>query len=305
MKNRGFSIIICTRNRFELLKEAVNSLIPQIKNRKDIELLIVDNNSIDDTSKILTLNSCFNLDNIRLVSEKQIGLSYARNTGARISNFDWVCYMDDDAKANTDFVEVMFYTRENYSFDAFGGMFYPWYISPQPKWLPKEVGTMQEFSKETIVLNKGQFIAGGICAFNKELLFKAGAFPIDVGMRGDIIGYGEENYLQLKIRELGGIIGFNSNWIIYHLVATYKYSLKWNLVRFYSKGRDSNAYLEPLSFLKKIILSFRVILVPPYLLILNTPQMLFNKNYFWQNWVLDSFKYSLRIYGRISSKSNY
>lgn len=302
MNKKGFSIIICTRNRYVLLYEAVKSLISQIENRIEVELIIVDNGSVDETSKLIVNNPEFKLDNISLIIEEEIGLSVARNSGAKKAIFDWVCYMDDDAKANKDFVEVMFSTRENNSFDAFGGMFYPWYISPQPKWLPKEVGTMEEFSKEIIVLNEAQYIAGGICAFNKELLIKAGAFPIDVGMRGDVIGYGEENYLQIKIRELGGVIGFNPNWFIYHLVASNKYSLKWNLIRFYSKGRDSNAYLEPLSFFKKIMLVFRILLVPPYQLILNTPKLLFNKNYFWQNWILDSFKYSLRIYGRLLSK---
>ena len=297
----GFSIIICTRNRYDLLSEAVKSLIPQINNRNDVELIIVDNNSTDQTNRLL--NNCpeLNFDNVHLIIEKEIGLSSARNTGAQKSIFDWVCYMDDDAKANDDFVEQMFLTRDKNRFDAFGGMFYPWYYSPQPKWLPSEVGTMHQFSKETIILNKDQYVAGGICAFNKEILFKAGSFPLDIGMRGDIVGYGEENFLQIKIRKIGGVIGFNPSWFMFHLVAPYKYSLKWNLVRFYSKGRDSNAYLEPLSFSKKMILAFRFITVPPYQLILNSPKLLLNKNYFWQNWVLDSFKYSFRIYGRITS----
>jgi glucosyl-dolichyl phosphate glucuronosyltransferase len=302
MDKKGFSIIICTRNRYDLLQEAVKSLLFQVKDRTDVEVIIVDNQSSDDTSKLLTLNTDFNLQNIILITENRIGLSYARNTGAEKSNFDWVCYMDDDAKANTDFVEVMFSTRENYSFDAFGGMFYPWYYSPQPKWLPDEVGTMHQYSKETIVLNKDKYVAGGICAFNKELLFSAGAFPVDIGMRGDIVGYGEENFLQINIRKNGGVIGFNPNWFMYHLVAPYKYSLKWNLLRFYSKGRDSNAYLPPIVSVNKIIIGLRIIIVPIYLLIRNLPKMLLNKNYLWQNWVLESFKYSLRMFGRVTSK---
>jgi glycosyltransferase involved in cell wall biosynthesis len=299
---KGFSIVICTRNRYDLLLEAVRSLISQIRDRVDVELIIVDNDSTDQTHNLLVNNSEFNLDNVHLIIEKEIGLSFARNSGAKKAIFDWVCYMDDDAKANDDFVEIMFSTRENNSFDAFGGMFYPWYYSPQPKWLPKEVGTMNQYSKDTIILKNNQYVAGGICAFRKNILEEAGGFPTHIGMRGNVVGYGEENYLQIKIRELGGVIGFNPKWFMYHLVAPYKYTLKWNLIRFYSKGRDSNAYLEPLSFSKKIVLAFRLLLVPPYQLILNTPKLLFNKNYLWQHWILDSFKYSLRMFGRLNSK---
>lgn len=300
---KGFSIVICTRNRYDLLLEAVRSLISQIRDRVDVELIIVDNDSTDQTHNLLVNNSEFNLDNVHLIIEKEIGLSFARNSGAKKAIFDWVCYMDDDAKANDDFVEIMFSTRENNSFDAFGGMFYPWYYSPQPKWLPKEVGTMNQYSKDTIILKNNQYVAGGICAFRKNILEEAGGFPTHIGMRGNVVGYGEENYLQIKIRELGGVIGFNPKWFMYHLVAPYKYTLKWNLIRFYSKGRDSNAYLEPLSFSKKIALAFRLLLVPPYQLILNSPKLLFNKNYLWQNWILDSFKYAFRVYGRLTSKS--
>lgn len=302
MDKKGFSIIICTRNRYDLLKEAVQSLIPQISGRNDVELIIVDNDSNDETNKLLSLSKEFNLSNVFLVIEKKIGLSQARNTGAEKSNFDWVCYMDDDAKAAEDFVKVMFATREDYNFDAFGGMFYPWYYSEKPKWLPKEVGTMHKYSDKVITLNENQFVAGGICAFNKELLLKAGAFPTHIGMRGDIVGYGEENYLQIQLRSLGATIGFNPDWTILHLVALYKYSLKWNLTRYYSKGRDSNAYLKKLSVFSKLKIIVKASLMPFLLAIKYFPKLLFNKNYLWQNWILDSFKYSFKMFGRATSK---
>lgn len=300
---KGFSIVICTRNRYDLLQEAVKSLISQIRDRVDVELIIVDNDSTDQTHNILVNNSEFNLDNVHLIIEKGIGLSFARNSGAKKAIFDWVCYMDDDAKANDDFVEIMFSTRENNSFDAFGGMFYPWYYSPQPKWLPKEVGTMNQYSKDTIILKNNQYVAGGICAFRKKILVEAGGFPTHIGMRGNVVGYGEENYLQIKIRELGGVIGFNPKWFMYHLVAPYKYTLKWNLIRFYSKGRDSNAYLPTLSFLSKIKLVIHILFVPPYLLFRKFPKLVWDKNYLWQNWILDSFRYSMRMIGRLVSKT--
>ena len=124
MDKKGFSIIICTRNRYDLLQEAVKSLISQIKNRDEVELIIVDNDSSDDTSRVLVNSLELSLENVHLIIEKEIGLSAARNSGAKKAIFDWVCYMDDDAKANDDFVEVMFSTREQNSFDAFGGMSY-------------------------------------------------------------------------------------------------------------------------------------------------------------------------------------
>jgi len=65
------------------LLEAVKSLISQIRDRTDVELIIVDNDSTDQTNSLLVNNSEFNLDNVHLIVEKEIGLSIARNSGAK------------------------------------------------------------------------------------------------------------------------------------------------------------------------------------------------------------------------------
>lgn len=160
---------------------------------------------------------------------------------------------------------------------------------------------MRLLSKEISKIPYGETVAAGICAFKKDIVLKAGCFSTEVGPRDGKMGYNEEVFLQHKIWQLGGIIGFNPEWSMRHYVSDTKFSLIWNLKRYYLKGRDSNAYLERLTISEKIILAFRVVLVPPYQLILNMPKMLFNKNYLWQNLILDSFKYSFRIFGRITN----
>jgi glycosyltransferase involved in cell wall biosynthesis len=298
------SIIVITRNRSQLLSKCLLPLVEQLKDRSAIEVLIIDNNSTDATSDFLidftTKNSKFHY-----FIESQVGASFARNKGIDKAKGSWLCFLDDDGIPDADFIDKLVFTIKNYHFDGFGGMWYPYADKKVPSWIPKEVTTMRFLTKIISEIPYGETVAAGICAFKKEIVIKAGCFSTDVGPRDGKMGYGEEDFLQQKIWQLGGIIGFNPEWSMRHYVSAIKFSLIWNLNRYYLKGRDGNVYLPKLSFYKKIILSFRVILVPPYLLILNTPQMLFNKNYFWQNWVLDSFKYSLRIYGRISSKRNY
>ncbi|MES2411368.1 MAG: glycosyltransferase, partial [Bacteroidota bacterium] len=215
---------------------------------------------------------------------------------------DWLCFLDDDGIPDADFIDKLVFTIENYDFDGFGGMWYPYADRVVPDWIPNEVTTMRLLTKDICQLRKGETVAAGICAFKKEIVLKAGSFPTQIGPRDGKMGYGEENYLQLEIWRLGGVIGFNPNWTMKHYVSDIKFSLSWNLKRFYLKGRDSNAYLEPLSFGQKIIMAFRVLVVPPYQLILNSPKLLMKKNYLWQNWTIDSFKYSFRIYGRLFSK---
>ena len=294
------SIVVITRNRVQLLSKCLLPLVDQIRHREDIEVLVVDNNSNDTTVNFLheftTKNPQFHY-----FIEPEVGASFARNKGIAMSKGSWLCFLDDDGIPDPDFIDKLGFTITNYDFDGFGGMWYPYAEEEVPSWIPNEVTTMRFLTRTTKQLPYGETVAAGICAFKKEILLQVGCFSTEVGPRDGKMGYGEEDFLQKKIWQAGGIIGFNPEWSMRHYVSDIKFSLIWNLKRYYLKGRDSNVYLAPFSFSKKIILAFRVVFVPLYQLILNLPKMVFNKNYLWQNWILDSFKYSFRIFGRISN----
>jgi glycosyltransferase involved in cell wall biosynthesis len=295
------SIIIITRNRVNLLSKCLEPLFKQIESMETIEVIVVDNNSSDETIdflKKITVNS----SKFKYFIEDKVGASHARNLGILNSEGEWLCFLDDDGIPSEDFVEKMLHTISNFNFDGFGGMWYPYADKEIPSWIPNEVTTMRLLSNNTSVLGKGTTVAAGICAFKKEIVVKAGCFSTEIGPRDGKMGYGEEDYLQQIIWKNGGLIGFNPYWTMKHIVADYKFSLKWNLNRYYLKGRDSNAYLPPIGSVNKIKIGFRILLVPTFLLIRNLPKLVMSKNYFWQHWILDSFKYSLRMFGRLNSK---
>jgi glycosyltransferase involved in cell wall biosynthesis len=302
MPQIDISIIVITRNRSQLLSKCLLPLVEQLKDREAIEVLIVDNNSTDATIDFL-IDFTNENSQFHYFIENQVGASFARNKGIAIAKGSWLCFLDDDGIPDADFIDKLVFTIQNYHFDGFGGMWYPYADKDVPSWIPKEVTTMRLMTKKTSEIVYGETVAAGICAFKKEIVIKAGCFSTDVGPRDGKMGYGEEDFLQQKIWQLGGIIGFNPEWSMRHYVSDIKFSLMWNLKRYYLKGRDSNVYLPKLSFYKKSILAFRILITPLHQLILNTPKLLLNKNYLWQNWILDSFKYAFRIFGRITSKN--
>lgn len=295
------SIIVITRNRSQLLSKCLLPLVVQLKDREAIEVLIIDNNSTDTTIDFL-IDFTIKNSQFHYFIENQVGASFARNKGIAIAKGSWLCFLDDDGIPDADFIDKLVFTIKNYHFDGFGGMWYPYADKEVPSWIPNEVTTMRLLTKVTKEIPSGGTVAAGICAFKKEIVLKAGCFSTDIGPRDGKMGYGEEDFLQQKIWQLGGIIGFNPEWSMRHYVSDIKFSLMWNLNRYYLKGRDSNVYLPKLPLYKKSILAFRVLMTPPYQLILNIPKLLLNKNYLWQNLILDSFKYSFRVFGRITSK---
>lgn len=90
--NPRVSIIIPTYNRSELLKGVILSAINQTY--KNIEIIIVDDGSIDGTKKSI---ADFNDERIIYIRhDKNMGVSVARNTGIKKSTGESIFLIDDD-----------------------------------------------------------------------------------------------------------------------------------------------------------------------------------------------------------------
>lgn len=86
------SVILPTQNRAEMLKRAVKSVLAQTY--QDLELMIVDDGSTDDTDEVI---ASFQDPRIRVVRhQKARGASAARNTGVAHSYGELIAFLDDD-----------------------------------------------------------------------------------------------------------------------------------------------------------------------------------------------------------------
>ncbi len=90
------TVAICTRNRAALLEKAVRSVLEQMT--PCAEILIVDNGSSDNT-ELLAANFAAAEPRVKFFSERQTGLSVARNSALRVATGQWVIFLDDDALA--------------------------------------------------------------------------------------------------------------------------------------------------------------------------------------------------------------
>ncbi|MCX6293939.1 MAG: hypothetical protein NT127_06565, partial [Sphingobacteriales bacterium] len=84
-------------------------------------------------------------------------------------------------------------------------------------------------------------------------------------------------------------------------VAEYKYTLNWQLKRFIGKGRDKQLSSgKKIPIFQKVFLSFRTIAVLFFYGIKLLPKLLFNKNYFFQNYILDILNYPCLMFGMLT-----
>jgi len=192
----SLSIVVCTYNRSSFLKKCLNSILKQTNNIQDekIEIIVIDNNSTDNTQDVIQEIRNSNSTIIHYFQEAQQGISYARTAGVKESNGKFIAFVDDDATVNSLWLDSLLYGIKNINAEVFGGPIYPNFEIECPKWIEKDY-FVRKFRTGNGFLNriKSQtgFPGGNMCV--KKVLFnKIGYFDGDLGMKGKGLGLGEE-----------------------------------------------------------------------------------------------------------------
>lgn len=127
---KGISVIIPVYNRERTIRKAIDSVFIQ---DADIELIVVDDNSIDNTEGII--KSFHDKKIIYIKNDRNMGANYSRNRGIEVASREWVAFQDSDdvwrkdkllrqiALANSDKSIDAVYT--NYLYHQKNGRFWP------------------------------------------------------------------------------------------------------------------------------------------------------------------------------------
>ena len=94
------SVIIPTFNRFSLISRAIDSVLNQTI--KPFEIIVVDDGSSDNTSTFIKNN----YKSVKLIKQKNLGVSKARNVGIKNSSGDWIALLDSDDEWKKNKLEV-------------------------------------------------------------------------------------------------------------------------------------------------------------------------------------------------------
>jgi glycosyltransferase involved in cell wall biosynthesis len=94
------SVVVCTRNRTDLLKDCIDALLQL--DYPNYEILIVDNAPDNDHTKELALAK-----NVRYVREERPGLDRARNKGIKESSHSIIAFTDDDARPDKNWLRAI------------------------------------------------------------------------------------------------------------------------------------------------------------------------------------------------------
>lgn len=244
-----FSVIVCTHNRASMLADCVDSLLNQTINKSRFEIIIVDNNSTDNTEEIAQ-GFAKNHNNIKYFKETIIGYSAPRNCGWKNATGNIVAYIDDDEIAAPDWlksIEKAFQIEEKP--DIVGGIYLGKYDVIPPDWFTESMDQTDK-SRRKGILNKRKdcSLAGGNIAFKKEVLGRLKGFSNDFNMKNDYLIMGEDTDICQRAIKAGFQLFYDPSIKIYHRINENNYNIELRKKKASRIGASARFVLGKLPF---------------------------------------------------------
>ncbi len=288
---RDLSIIIVTYNNEEILNKCLNSIIQSSIRLEQIEIILIDNNSVDATVSIfLEFKKSNKLIHCQLIqNNNNIGFGAANNKGIRIARGRFLLLLNSDVilEKNTLEKQLQFMKEhDEYAVSTCKLKLADGSMDPAcHRGFPTIWASISYFSKlEKLFPNSKIFaryhqgwhnlqkvhdidaISGGFFMVKKETLDKVGLFDEGFFM------YGEDLDLCLRIRQAQMRIGFNPNTQALHLKGqsgrkkkndhrntskTTSYHF-WNAMKLFYLKHYKNKYSKLVSFLVLKTLGYKI-----------------------------------------------
>jgi GT2 family glycosyltransferase len=233
------SAIICTFKRPDYLRHALRSLCEQSLPRDQYEIIVVDN-AVEAEVEQLVKEFQDGRINLAYVGESEVGLSRARNTGSKIAAGRYVAYMDDDARADTHWLEALVDAFEKFPAPAaVGGRVWLDWQGEKPAWLSDRylsLYTCVDHGAEARSLENGEFLVGANLAFEKEALLLVGGFDANLGRQGAVLLSGEEAAILKLLRERQRPVYYEPAAVVWHSVDQSRKRPTWLLRRLFWDG---------------------------------------------------------------------
>ena len=224
----NISVVICSYNRAAYIVQALDSLFHQTLQKEFFEVLVVDNNSIDNTQELVErfIREHPAFDCV-YVTESRQGASYARNTGAALAKGRLLCFMDDDAIAEPHFLErIQSFFDTHTDAAGLGGRIIPRYIPAAPNWMSYYVSSLVgnfEYSTERVAFKPGKYPLESNMTVLKSLFDAVGGFNTALpGVVGSLRIGGEGKDFFLRLQATGKKIYYDPTVIVHHVVEVKK-----------------------------------------------------------------------------------
>jgi glycosyltransferase involved in cell wall biosynthesis len=256
------SVVICSYNRATYIGGALDSLYQQTASKDNFEVIVVDNNSTDDTEQVVAKWRAENEEgHFRYSTETNQGASFARNTGAAAAKGQWLCFMDDDAVATPSYIEnIIQHIHTKPEAIGFGGRIIPKYIPSEPKWMSYYVSSLVgnfDYAPNACAFENGKYPIESNMIVKKDIYESIGGFNTALpGVVGTLRIGGEGKELFYKILALGHTIYYDPSICVHHVVEVKKLTLEYmyRVASGIGRGeRTRTLNISRLAYIQKIV----------------------------------------------------
>lgn len=242
------TIVICTRNRADSLRRAVESVLcpGNLAAGPAWELLVVDNGSTDGTAQICREFEERFPNQFRFLMERRVGKSHALNTAIIAAKGEVLAFTDDDVLCSPDYIEAIRTVFTSVPADAAQGRVLLDCEGGWPEWLDEKyvmMADLRDFGDKIIPLD------GTICGSNMivraDVFQKVGGFAPELGPGGTGLGVFEDTEISLRMRRKGYRLIYAPQILVRHQWTRDRLTKRFVRRRMFLHGRV-NAYYDKL-----------------------------------------------------------
>lgn len=260
-----FSIVIATYNRSKMLGETLQSLVNSIHVDDEIEVLVINNNSPDNTEDVV-LDYIGSTLSLKYIFEHKQGLSFARNRGVKEAQGEIIIFLDDDVDIDKTWITNIKKLFDSTAIiDIGGGKVLP-YNEKIPTWLPENYYFLASIFNPSDTFTFTSEIMGANFFVKKSVFDKVGFFNTELGRKGNNLMAGEESDLVHRAIKAGFTSCYAPDIVVYHKINN-KLNPEYILNYAFFLGRSSANYEKNNITIKFILKYFKNLVFIPYYLI--------------------------------------
>jgi glucosyl-dolichyl phosphate glucuronosyltransferase len=239
------TVLICTRNRGESLRATLESALrPETLSSQNWELIVVDNNSSDNTARVCREFQNRYPSHFKYIFEAKTGKSNALNAGIAAAHGDVIAMTDDDAILATDYIQSVQDVFARPAVGAAQGRVLLDYEGGRPPWMDDEmdyVMARRDYGDKEFEWNKD--IAGVNMVVRAEVFRKIGGFLPELGPGAT--GLSEDSELTWRIYKAGFSAIYAPQIVVRHTLPRERLTKSALRHRYYVLGQ-SLAHYTPL-----------------------------------------------------------
>jgi glucosyl-dolichyl phosphate glucuronosyltransferase len=247
-------VVVPTYNRSQLLRRTLASLLTApIPEGLSVTVLVVDNNSKDDTAHVVSEFPCPADRSLVYVREIRQSSSHARNAGISAGTGELIGFIDDDEEIDPLWYQVVAREFSDPSVDFIGGPYLGDWAAPPPAWLPPGyhavIGVTPPKPRGRFGSEFSGNLMGGNAVIRRTVFDRIGAYSTRLGRSGKGL-LSEEDAEFCQRLEAASIYGIHvPDLVIHHYIPkerlTRKYHRRWSFWRAVSQGVLDRNVREP------------------------------------------------------------